>query len=76
MGWDPDTKDRYVDDGDNKSSAPLHPSDCLLILSDNRNPINDDLHQKLDLEDPEEEDEEEHRDPVNMSAFQLSAQGV
>ena len=60
MGWYPDTKDGNVDHGDEHSGTPFHPPDCLWTLCDDSNSVDDDLHQELDLKDPEEENEEEH----------------
>lgn len=68
MRWDPNAKDRYVYEGYDQSDSPSHALDCLSALRDDRNPVDDYLHQELDLEDPEKEDEEQDWDPIESLA--------
>jgi hypothetical protein len=62
MRRDPDAKDGHVDGGDDGGGSPLEQTDGLLALGNDGDSVDDDLHEQLDLEDPEEEDEEEDRD--------------
>ena len=55
---DPDTEDSDVDSGDDDYGAPFDIADCAAVFSNKGDTIDDDLHKELDLEDPEEEDEE------------------
>ena len=66
MSWDENAEDCYVDESHNQSSSPFHVLDCFSVLGDDRNPVDDDLHQELDFEYPEEEDEEEGWDAIML----------
>jgi hypothetical protein len=59
MSGDPDAEYGNVDGGDQDDSAPFEPLDRTAMLSDERDSVDDDLHQQLDLEDPEEQNEEQ-----------------
>lgn len=63
MGWhdvrrNPDAEDSDVDGRDEDYCSPLDIPDSVAMFSDERNTVDDDLHQQLDLEHPEEENEE------------------
>lgn len=60
MRWYPDAENGDVDSGNEDDSAPFDITDCRAVFGDESNPIDDNLHQQLDLEDPEEEDKEEN----------------
>lgn len=60
----PDTEDSDIDGGDDNDCTPLYIADSVSVFSDQCNSIDDDLHEQLDLEDPEEEDKEEDWDTV------------
>lgn len=47
---------------DYKEEAYLHLPNQPPIIHNNRYPIDDNLHQQLNLEDPKEQNREEHRD--------------
>lgn len=58
-GWghvrgNPDNEDSNVDKGNGDDSAPFDFLDCGPVLSNECDSVDDDLHQHLDLEDPEE----------------------
>lgn len=72
MRRDPDAKDGHVDGGDDGGSSPLEQADGLLALGDDGDSVDDDLHEQLDLEDPEEQDEEEDGN-TGMSAEKHTA---
>lgn len=61
---DPDTEDGDVDGADDDQSAPFEVADGAAVLGDEGNSVDDDLHEELDLECPEEEDEEEDWDTI------------
>ncbi len=52
MRGDPNTKDSNVNSRDEGSSAPFDLHDGAAVLSNKRYPIDDNLHEKLDFEDP------------------------
>lgn len=53
-------------------SAYFDLPDQPMIIDHNSYSIDDDLHQELDLEHPEEQDAKQHRDAVhNVSAMQM-----
>jgi hypothetical protein len=58
MGRDPDAKDCDVDQSDENGGAPLQSPNSGPLLRDDRDSVDDDLHEQLDLENPEKEDEE------------------
>jgi hypothetical protein len=73
-GWygvrrNPDTEDGDVDGGDDDECAPFDVADGTPVFGDESDPVDDDLHEQLDLEDPEGQDEEEDRDTVLTSAI-------
>lgn len=45
MGWDPDTKDRYVDAGNDGCRAPFQSEYSAPIFGNNGNSIYDNLHE-------------------------------
>jgi hypothetical protein len=61
VGWDPNAEDRDVDGSNDDYGSPLDPPYCITVLRNQCNSVDDDLHQKLDLEGPAEEDEEQDR---------------
>jgi hypothetical protein len=61
---DPDAEDGNVDGGDEDEGAPFDVADGTPVFGDESNPVDDDLHEQLDLEDPEGQDEEEDWDTV------------
>lgn len=68
-GWygvrrDPDAEDGDIDDGDKDEGAPFDVADGTPVFGDESNSVDDDLHEQLDLEDPEGQDEEEDWDAV------------
>lgn len=62
MSGDEDAKDGNVDGRDKQGCSPLQAVDGLVGFADDRYSVDDDLHQQLDLKDPEEEDEEQRGD--------------
>jgi len=58
MCRDPDAEYSNVDSGDDDDSSPFNVSNSATMLSDQSNPVDDNLHEQLDLEDPEKENEE------------------
>lgn len=62
MCWYPDNENSDVDAGDDNNSAPFHHANRTTMFCNQSNPVDYNLHQKLDLEDPEKEDEKEHWD--------------
>lgn len=58
MRRNPYTEDGDVYGSDDNNSAPFQRPDCTAVFCDERNTVDDDLHEQLDLEDPEEQDEE------------------
>ena len=61
MGGNPDAEDGNVDEGDEYSSADLQPVNKSLVVVDDCDSVDDDLHEQLDFKRPEEEAEEQHR---------------
>ena len=61
---DPDAEDGDIDHGDDNEGAPFDFADGTPAFGDEGNPIDDNLHEQLDLEDPEGQDEEEDWDTV------------
>ena len=55
MSRNEDAEDSYVDKGYNQRGSPFHAPSRFPGLRDDRNAVDDDLHQELDLKDPEEE---------------------
>lgn len=64
MRWNPDTKDGDIDGSDDNDGTPFDVADGVAMFSNERDSIDDDLHEQLDLEDPEKEDEEQNRNTV------------
>ncbi len=62
MRWDPDTEDSDINGCNDSDGAPFHLANRAAVLSDKGDTVDYDLHEKLDLEHPEEEDKEEDRD--------------
>lgn len=54
-----DAKDSYVDGRNHQGGPPLQSANRVLRLGDDGYSIDDNLHKELDLEDPEEQDEEQ-----------------
>ena len=69
MGRNPDTEDGDVDGSDDYNGTPLDVADCVSMLSDKSNTVDDDLHEQLDLENPEEQDEEQYWNTVVLLAL-------
>lgn len=72
--WNPDTEDGDVDGRDDDDSSPLDVTDCLSVFSDERDTVDDDLHEQLDLEDPKEENKEQDRHTICMLALNSGRQ--
>ena len=53
-----------------EGSTHPNPGDRLLALRDDGDPVDDDLHEELDLEDPARQDEEEQRDARMQRALE------
>lgn len=58
MRWNPDAEDGDVDRRDDDDGSPFDVPDSFAMFSDERDTVDDDLHEQLNLEHPEEEDEE------------------
>jgi hypothetical protein len=67
VGGNPDGKDGDVDGSDDNDCAPLDVADSISVLSNECDSIDNNLHEQLDLKDPEEENEEEHRNADGLS---------
>lgn len=74
MRGNPDTEDGDVDGGDENNGAPFDVPHRAAMFGNERNSIDDDLHEQLDLENPEEQDEKQHRDAISSLAS-VSASG-
>lgn len=57
MRWDPNTEDCNIYSSDDSDSSPFEFFHRATMLSNESDSIDDDLHQKLDLKDPADEDE-------------------
>ena len=60
----PNTKDGDVDCGDDNNCTPFDVTDGISMFGDKSNAVDNDLHEQLNLENPEEENEEQDRDTV------------
>lgn len=58
MGRDPDAKHHDIDGRDNPSCNPFDFYDETPVFSNNIDSIDDDLHEQLNFEHPEEQQEE------------------
>ena len=56
MSWDPDAEHGDIDHRDDHGSAPFDSYHQLSIISDNIDPVDNDLHQQLDFKDPKEQE--------------------
>lgn len=56
VGRDEDAEHRDVDGRDDAGRAPFENLDSFLALGDDRNSVDDDLQQQLNLKDPESQD--------------------
>jgi hypothetical protein len=65
MRWNPDAKDGDVNGSNEDHSAPLQVTDGASMLGDERDTIDDNLHQQLYFEDVEEEDPEQDRNTAS-----------
>lgn len=65
----PNAENRNIDRGDDDNSAPFDIAYSLAVLSDQSNAIDDDLHEQLYLEDPEEENEEEDLNTADLVQY-------
>lgn len=70
MRWNPDNKDSDVNCGNSRGSSPFQTLHCTAVLSNDSNPVDNHLHEELDLKDPEEQDKEENK----YAAFMLNSQ--
>lgn len=59
------TEDSNVDCCHYNSRAPFQPPDDILSLANDGYPVDDDLHENLDLKNPAEQDEEQHDNTVD-----------
>jgi hypothetical protein len=71
-----DAENSNIDDRDDYSSTDLQLACRGLSLGDDRNTIDDDLHQELNLEDIEEEDKEEKGRSTDKISLALDFQFV
>jgi len=62
---DPDAENGDVDGSDENDGTPLDVTDCVSMFGDKCNSVDDDLHEQLDFEDPEEKDEKQDRDTMS-----------
>ncbi len=73
MSGDPNAEHGDVDGRYEACCSPFQQADGILALSDDRYPVDDNLHEQLDLKDPEKEEEEEYshagKTPVNIWSF-------
>jgi hypothetical protein len=58
VGGNPDGEDGDVDGSDDDDGAPLDVADGISVLSNECDSIDNNLHEQLDLKDPEKENEE------------------
>lgn len=65
---DPYDKHRNVDGSDESDSPPLQFGNCTSMLNDQSYSVDDNLHKKLDFKNPKEENEEENRYALMLSA--------
>ena len=63
MGRDPYTEYGDVDACYHGRGAPFQFTNSVLAFCDYSYPVDDNLHEQLDLEDPKEEEKEEDRYP-------------
>ena len=63
MGGDPYTEHGDVDARYHGRGAPFQLPNSVLAFCDDGYPVDDNLHEQLDLKDPKEEEEEEDRHP-------------
>jgi len=71
MRGDPDAEDGNVDSSNEGSGSPFYVTNCATVLGDQSDTVNDDLHEQLELEDPEEEDGEEDRNTTMHHQYTL-----
>ncbi len=78
MRWNPNAEDGDVDCRDDDECTPFDVADGISMFGNECNTIDDDLHEQLDLEHPEEEDEEQDRDAILWSGLinSIRDQGV
>lgn len=69
MGRDPDTEDGDINRRDDHSSDPFDFYHQLSINGDNKNPVDDNLHQQLDFKDPKEQECKQYWNSVRMPNF-------
>jgi hypothetical protein len=62
MRWDPDTEDGDIDGGNDDHCSPFEVADGASVFRNEGNAVDDDLHEELDLPDPEEQNREQDRD--------------
>jgi hypothetical protein len=72
MGRNPDTKHHDIDDCNNGCGGVLDIATRLLVLGDDGYPIHDDLHNQLNLENPEEENHKKNGKSVLNLAKELA----
>lgn len=58
MSRNEDTEDGYVNERNNQSRSPFKIPNRLSVLRNDRDSVDDDLHQKLDFKNPTKKDEE------------------
>lgn len=69
MRRDPDAEDGNVDHRDDSSGTPFQPAHKYLVIRDNSDSVDDNLHQQLNFKHPEEQAEKEgYNTGVNASA--------
>lgn len=65
MRRDPDAEDGDINGSDDYNGTPLDVADSISMFGDECDSVDDDLHEQLNLKDPEEEDEKQHWNAVS-----------
>lgn len=58
VGRDPDAENSNVDGSDDNDGTPFDVADSVSMLGNKGDTVDDNLHEQLNFEDPEEKDEE------------------
>ncbi len=66
MCWDPNAENHDVDASDDTDGAPFDPGYRLLVLGDDGDTDNDDLHKQLNFKSPQKQQKEENRYSVDQ----------
>jgi hypothetical protein len=60
MCWNPNDENGDVDAGEQNDGAPFQIPDSAAMFGNESDPIDNNLHEQLNLEHPKEENEEQH----------------